>query len=100
MGDHMHATGTKPVGRRSGRLFGRLLLLVGATTLVATAFTLGASAAAPPGAYANGFENTADVDFATYPNEAMSAVTRVASGTNGVPSAAGGWHAESATNAG
>ena len=89
----MHATGTKPVGRRSGRLLGRLLLLVGATTLVATAFTLGASAAAPPGAYANGFENAADVDFATYPNEAMSAVTRVASGT-------GGWHAVSATNAG
>jgi hypothetical protein len=97
----MYATGKKPVGRRSGRLFGRLLLLlVGATTLVATAFTLGASAAAPPGAYANGFESAANVDFATYPNEAMSDVTRVASGSGGITSASGGWHAVSATDAG
>jgi len=59
-----------------------------------------ASAAAPPWPYFNAFENPTDVDFATYPNSAMSDVTRVSSGDNGIASAAGSWHAIAAVNAG
>jgi uncharacterized repeat protein (TIGR01451 family) len=82
-------------------LLSRLLLLVAAVTLTATVLTLGASAAPAPAPYANGFENAADVDAVTYPNDAINgAVTRVASGTGGIPSSSGGWYAVADTNSG
>jgi hypothetical protein len=69
-------------------LFGRLFLVIAAVTLTATVLTLGAFAAPAPAPYANGFENAADVDSATYPDDAMHSVSRVASGTDGIDSAA------------
>jgi hypothetical protein len=80
--------------------FGRLFLLIAAVTLTTTVLTLGASAAPAPAPYANGFENAADVDTATYPNDAMYSVARVASGTGGIASAAGTWHASAAGGSG
>jgi hypothetical protein len=74
-------------------LFGRLFLVIAAVTLTATVLTLGAFAAPAPAPYANGFENAADVDSATNPNDAMYSVARVASGTGGISSPAGAWHA-------
>ena len=63
--------------------------------VLATVLATGASAAPAPAPYFNGFENATDVGTAPYTsNEAMHDVTRVPSGTNGVTSAAGGWHAE------
>lgn len=66
------------------------------STLVVAALTLPIlTLAAPhPAFYFNGFENAADVDAGTFPNDAMATVARVASGTNGITSAAGSWHAE------
>jgi len=56
-----------------------------------------AHAAPPPGPYFNGFEDAGDVvacpDSVSYV-EPMVGVTQVASGTNGVTSASGGYHAE------
>ena len=68
--------------------------------VLAAVLTAGASAAPAPAPYFNGFENASDVGTAPYAsNEAMHDVDRVPSGTNGVTSADGGWHAE-ARNAG
>lgn len=82
----------------------RLLATVTAALLVASLAIGTASsvvlAAAPPAPYFNGFESANDVDTGTYPNEAVYSVSRVASGTDGIASAAGGWHALAATNAG
>lgn len=83
----------------------RLTSLLTATALVATlavaAVPAAALAAAPPAPYVNGFENAIDAvtpdDGGT---EAMFNVTRVASGTNGITSSSGSWHATAATNAG
>lgn len=59
-----------------------------------------ARSAAPPAAYFNGFEDTNDTSPpALTADHAMSNVTRVPTGTGGIASAAGGWHALSATNA-
>jgi hypothetical protein len=59
-----------------------------------------ASAAAPPAPYFNGFENASDaITGVTADNQAMFDVTRVPSGTNGVNSASGAFHAEAAQNA-
>ena len=66
----------------------RLLLVVGAVTLAATVLTMGASAAAPPGPYANGFETAEDVDAT---DQAMFNVTRVATGPGGITSASGSY---------
>jgi hypothetical protein len=81
-------------------LFGRLFLVIAAVTLTATVLTLGAFAAPAPAPYANGFENAADVDGATYPDDAMHSVSRVASGTDGIDSAADAWHAAAAVGSG
>jgi uncharacterized repeat protein (TIGR01451 family) len=81
-------------------LIGRLLLLVATVTLTASVLTLGAAAAPAPAPYANGFENAADVDTVTYPNDAMFSVTRVASGTGGISSSSGNWHAAAAVGSG
>ncbi len=81
------------------RIFG----LVATLTLIGglLPMTVGvALAAAPPAPYFNGFESPSDVDTGTYPNEAMYSVSRVASGTGGIPSAAGSWHATAAASAG
>jgi Right handed beta helix region len=87
----MHAKGT----------FGRLLLFVGAMTLAATVLAMGASASAPPGPYTNGFENAADaVSIDNGTADPMFGVTRVASGTGGITSAAGSWHATAALDSG
>ena len=67
-----------------------MLLVVGAVTLVATLFTIGASAAAPPAPYANGFESAEDVGAT---DQAMFNVTQVVTGTDGITSAGGGHHA-------
>ena len=68
--------------------------------VLAAVVTTGASAAPAPAPYFNGFENASDVGTDPYTsNEAMHDVDRVPSGTNGVTSADGGWHAE-ARNAG
>jgi hypothetical protein len=76
--------------RFNTRLFSRLLPVVGAVTLAATVLAMGASAAAPPGPYANGFETTEDVGST---DQAMFNVTRVGTGTDGITSAGGGYHA-------
>jgi hypothetical protein len=57
------------------------------------AFT--ANAAAPPQPFFNGFENATDVDG----GDNFTGVLRVASGTDGVTSADGGWHATAAGGA-
>jgi hypothetical protein len=81
--------------------FGRLLLFVGAMTLAATVLAMGASASAPPGPYTNGFENAADaVSIDNGTADPMFGVTRVASGTGGITSAAGSWHATAAVDSG
>lgn len=60
-----------------------------------------ATAAAPPAPYFNGFENAGDaISPATADTQAMFDVTRVASGTNGITSASGSWHAVAAQNTG
>ena len=66
----------------TARLFGRLLLVVGAVTLAATVLAMGASAAAPPAPYANGFETAEDVGTT---DQAMFNVTQVVTGTAGSP---------------
>jgi hypothetical protein len=66
--------------------------------LAVAALVPGAAAGAPPAPYFNGFENAADVDSGSFPNDAMSGATRVPSSTNGITSAAGDYHAELATN--
>ena len=85
----------------SKRRVGRLLLFVGAMMLVATVFTLGASADAPPAPYTNGFELATDAAAADDSTGGpMFGVTRVASGTGGISSAAGSWHAAAAVDSG
>jgi hypothetical protein len=89
----MQATGKKRVGR--------LLLFVGAMMLAATVLTMGASASAPPAPYTNGFElatDAASVDDGT--GGPMFGVTRVATGTDGIASAGGSWHATAAVDSG
>jgi uncharacterized repeat protein (TIGR01451 family) len=75
----------------------RLMSVLSASALVASLAVASlpamASAAPAPAPYFNGFENAADVDTATYPNDAMFSVTRVASGTGGITSSSGSWHA-------
>jgi hypothetical protein len=82
----------------------RVITLLASSALLIPAllgFTATAAlAAAPPGSYFNGFENPSDVDSTTYPNSAMYYVTRVLSGTGGITSATGSWHAIAAANAG
>src|SRR4029079_1759954 len=59
------------------------------------------SAAAPPAPYSNGFENSGDaMAWGSPDTQAMFDVTRVSSGTNGVSSASGSWHATAAQNTG
>lgn len=66
--------------------------------VMAVVLATGAAAAPAPAPYFNGFENASDVGTAPYAsNDAMHDVTRVPSGTNGVTSAAGEWHAEAGT---
>jgi uncharacterized repeat protein (TIGR01451 family) len=81
-------------------LLGRLLLLLAALTLTASVLALGASAAPAPAPYANGFENADNVDSVTYPSDAMYSVTRVASGTGGITSSSGNWHAAAGVGSG
>jgi hypothetical protein len=74
-----------------------------AISMVAAAFTLGsataASAATPPAPYFNGFENPGDaITGMTSDTQAMFDVNRVASGTNGITAASGGYFAEAAQN--
>ena len=71
--------------------------LAGSGTLLASE---SARAAAPPAPYLNGFEQAGDavIDPLYVSNEAMFYVTRVPSGTNGVASASGSWHAQAAQN--
>jgi Right handed beta helix region len=83
--------------RFNTRLFSRLLPVVGAVTLAATVLATGASAAAPPGPYANGFETAEDVGST---DQAMFNVERVDTGTNGITSASGDWHAVAAVGSG
>lgn len=67
-------------------------------TVVVAALTLPILilAAPHPAFYFNGFENAADaqVDPLFISNDAVFDVTRVVSGTSGIPSATGSWHAE------
>ena len=80
--------------RFNTRLFGRLLPIVGAVALVATVMTMGASAAAPPYPYANGFEAAEDAgELGAATDQAMFHVNRVPTGTDGITSASGAWHA-------
>lgn len=85
---------------RSARVAGmrrRLQIIVSAIAVTGLMITaLNALAAAPPAPFFNGFENASDVDAGNN----MTGVTRVASGTNGVVSAGGGFHAEAAVNSG
>jgi hypothetical protein len=69
-------------------------LVLGA--VLAAALATGASAAPAPAPYFNGFENPGDAMFGPpfTSNDAMFNVTRVHSGTNGITSASGSWHAE------
>jgi uncharacterized repeat protein (TIGR01451 family) len=82
----------------------RLMSVLSASALVASLAVASlpamASAAPAPAPYFNGFENAADVDTATYPNDAMFGVTRVASGTGGITSSSGSWHAAAAAGSG
>lgn len=89
----------RPTEGTSGKGRRQLVLLVVGMTAAALAVP-NALAAPPPAPYFNGFESAADVDFAAYANEALSNATRVPSGTNGISSASGGWHAESSMSAG
>jgi hypothetical protein len=79
----------------------RLISLLSASALIATfavaSLPAAALAAAPPAPYFNGFENPGDaITGVTTDNQAMFDVTRVPTGTNGVTSADGSWHAEAA----
>lgn len=74
---------------RRQRIIG--LLAIGGLMLGA----LVASAAAPPQPFFNGFENATDVDA----GDNFTGVVRVASGTGGVTSADGDWHATAAGGA-
>jgi hypothetical protein len=58
--------------------------------LAATVLTMGASAAAPPGPFFNGFENAADVGTT---DQAMFNVSQVATGPGSITSASGSFHA-------
>ena len=83
----------------------RLISLLSASALVATlavaALPAAASAAAPPAPYFNGFEHPSDaISPATSDTQAMFDVTRVSSGTGGITSASGSWHAVAAQNTG
>jgi len=69
--------------------------------LAATVLTMGASAAVPPGPYTNGFEFATDTASSdTGQTSPMFYVSRVASGTGGITSAAGSWHAVAAVDSG
>lgn len=83
----------------------RLTSLLTASALIATfAVATGpaaALAAAPPAPYANGFENPGDAITGVTPDsEAMFDVTRVSSGTDGIPAASGSWYAKAPFNDG
>ena len=71
-------------------------VLIVVTLVLAVATSV--SADSYPAPYFNGFENPDDVSTdGSYPSDdAMYFVTRVPSGTNGITSAAGDWHAEAA----
>jgi hypothetical protein len=74
----------------------RFLAAVGAAAALAAVSLV--SAAAPPAPYFNGFEDVNDtMPPAATADHAMSGVVRVPSGTNGVTSADGAWHAEAPT---
>ena len=82
----------------------RLTSLLAASVLVATfsvaAVPAAALAAAPPAPYFNGFENAGDaITGVTADTQAMFDVTRVASGTAGITSSTGSFHATAAANA-
>ena len=67
------------------------IALLAALSLMAMSVAAGvAVAAAPPAPFFNGFESPGDVDA----GDNMAGVTRVPSGTNGVNSATGAWHAQ------
>ena len=75
----------------------RILLIIGVLLLVVP---LSVSAAPYPAPYHNGFENASDATPfpTTADTETLFGVTRVASGTNGVTSAAGAYHAIAPTD--
>ncbi|WP_418318016.1 hypothetical protein [Piscinibacter sakaiensis] len=72
-------------------------LVIGAAFLHAPASAAPASAAPPPDTFFNGFEDPADIDgpfcVGTSSPIRYSCGTRKATGTDGIPSAAGRWHA-------
>jgi hypothetical protein len=83
----------------------RLTSLFTAAALVATfavaSVPAAALAAAPPAPYFNGFESAGDaITGVTVDTQAMFDVTRVPSGTGGITSASGSWHATAAADAG
>jgi hypothetical protein len=98
--------GASPSAGRTTRktrstIFRRVLPVVGAVTLAATVLTMTASAAAPPAPYTNGVENAADaVSADDGTKDALFGVTRVPSGTYGIASASGGYHALAAVDSG
>ena len=90
----------KHLNTHTARRFSRSLLVVGAVTLAATVLTIGATAGAPPVPYANGFETAADVGLRRPTDQAMFNVIRVDSGTDGIASASGSYHAVAAVDSG
>ena len=80
------------------RFTGRIALLM--ALLLALALPSLVTAAPYPTPYLNGFENASDVTPlpSTSDTDTMFGLTRVASGTNGVTSADGSWHATAPLN--
>jgi hypothetical protein len=81
----------------------RLISLLCASALIATfavaTVPTAALGASPPAPYFNGFEHTSDaITPMNADTQAMFNVTRVASTTNGITSAAGSWYAQAAQN--
>jgi hypothetical protein len=81
---------------------GFVMNLKATTTILVLSSLLvsGARAASAPWEYSNGFENAADVDSASYPNDAMFSTQRLASGIEGIAANIGAWYGKASVDSG